>query len=359
METLLHIPITKTSHSRLNEVNWKQAEFGKYVSDHMFACTYKNGEWQDPEIVPFQNISLSPTTLALHYGQSVFEGMKAFRMEDGSVNIFRIEKHHARINRSLDRMCMPSIPFDLFVSALEQLVSLDAAWVPEGEDTALYLRPFVFASEARFGVKVSEEYQFIIVTGPVPSLYQKPIKVKVERKYIRAAKGGTGYAKCSGNYGGAFYPTVKAREEGYDQVLWTDAFEHEFIEESGTMNLMFVIDGKLVTPPLSDSILDGVTRDSLLQLAGDMGIEAEERPVGVKEIIAAFKANKITEAFGAGTAAVVAPIAKIGIDGEIFELPPYHDNSIMNRLKKELEMIRTGRKEDTNGWNHPLEVGSL
>jgi branched-chain amino acid aminotransferase len=289
MEIIETIPIHKTKDSRLHEVDFENLDFGKYVSDHMFTCHYKNGDWEEPKIVPFQNISLSPTTLALHYGQSIFEGMKAFRMEDGSVNIFRIEKHFERINKSLERMCMPLLPFELFSMALESLVQLDQDWVPSAKGSALYLRPFVFASEARFGVKVSDEYQFIIVAGPVPGLYQKPIKVKVERTFIRAAKGGTGSTKCAGNYGGAFYPTQLAREEGFDQVMWTDAFDHEYIEESGTMNLMFVLNGKLVTPPLSDSILDGVTRDSLVQIAQDLGITVEERRVSVTELISSFK----------------------------------------------------------------------
>jgi branched-chain amino acid aminotransferase len=290
----------------------------------------------------------------LHYGQSIFEGMKAFRMRDGRVNIFRIDRHHERLNASLDRMCMPPVPYDLFEAALHHLIKLDEAWVPAGEDVALYIRPFIFASEARFGVKVSEEYNFIIVTGPVPTLYQQPIKVKVERKYIRAAKGGTGYAKCSGNYGGAYYPTQKAKEEGFDQVLWMDAFEHQYIEESGTMNLMFVLDGKLVTPPLSDSILDGITRDSLLTIAKDLGIETEERQVNINEIVKTIKDKKRIEAFGAGTAAVVAPISVIGVDGELYHLPAYNSDSIMFRLKRELEAIRTGRKEDVNGWNNVI-----
>ena len=354
MEAILDIPVRKTSHSALHEVNWKNLEFGKYVSDHMFICSYRNGEWLEPQIKPFQNISLSPTALVLHYGQSIFEGMKAFRMQDGNINIFRIDKHHERINISLDRMCMPPIPYELFTTALHQLVQLDAGWVPGGEDVALYIRPFVFATEARFGVKVSEEYSFIIVTGPVPTLYQQPIKVKVERKYIRAAKGGTGYAKCSGNYGGAFYPTQKAKEEGFDQVLWTDAYEHEYFEESGTMNLMFVIDEKLITPPLSDSILDGITRDSLLEIANGLGIETEVRPVSINEILNAINEGRSVEAFGAGTAAVVAPISVIGVDDELYHLPIYSHGSIMFKLKKALEAIRTGKKEDVYGWNNIL-----
>ncbi|MGZ8537426.1 MAG: branched-chain amino acid aminotransferase, partial [Flavisolibacter sp.] len=315
METLIKYKTTKTTNSKLGQIDSDHLEFGKYVSDHMFVSDYLNGEWKEPSIIPFENLSISPIALALHYGQSIFEGMKAFYMEDGRINIFRIKKHHERLNRSLERMCMPPIPREVFENALIQLVELDREWVPKEKGTALYLRPFVFASEAKFGVKIAEEYKFIIVTGPVPMLYQKPIKVKVERHYIRAAKGGTGFAKCAGNYGGVFYPTQLARKEGFDAVIWTDAHDHEYMEESGVMNLMFVIDGKLVTPPLSDSILDGITRDSLLTIARDMQIEVEERPVSLTEIKKAFNDKMITEAFGAGTAAVVAPISEISIDG--------------------------------------------
>lgn len=348
------IPVEKTKASLLNKVDWKALQFGKYVSDHMFLCTYKDGAWQEGVIKPFGDISLSPTALVLHYGQSVFEGMKAFRMQDGAINIFRIDKHVERINASLDRMCMPPLPYDLFTTAIRQLVEVDSDWVPEGEDVALYIRPFVFASEARFGVKVSDEYTFIIVTGPVPTLYQDSLKVKVERTYIRAAKGGVGYAKCAGNYGGAFYPTQKAREEGFDQVLWTDAFEHEYFEESGTMNLLFVIDETVITPPLSDSILDGITRDSLLTIAKDLGYTVEERRISVSEVLQALEEGRSVEAFGAGTAAVVAPISVMAVDGELYHLPTYSQGSVMFRLKKSLEAVRTGRAEDVWGWNFVL-----
>jgi len=356
MEILTQIDVTKTTHSRINQIDWNHLEFGKYVSDHMFLCYYHKGDWQKPQIMPTQNLTLSPIALGLHYGQSVFEGMKAFCMEDGSLNIFRMEKHHERLIRTLDRMCMAHISFDLFSNALAQLVEVDKAWVPRSPGSALYLRPFVFASEAKFGVKISEEYQFVIVTGPVSPLYQKAIKVKVERKFIRAAKGGTGYAKCAGNYGAAFYPTQIAKNERFDALLWTDASAHEFFEESGTMNLMFVIDGKLITPPVSETILDGVTRDSLLQIANDIGIEFEERPVSISEVRKAFKENRISEAFGAGTAAVVAPIGEIGIDGDLFQLPAYNTSSIMFRLRKALEDIRTGRAEDIHGWNFRIDA---
>lgn len=351
MEAISNITINKTTHSKLGTVDWDHLEFGSHVSDHMFICTFRNGDWQEPQIIPFQNLSLSPVTLALHYGQSIFEGMKAFRMQDGSINIFRIEKHYERLNKSLERMSMPPVSFDLFYTALHELVRVDQEWVSVKQDGALYIRPLIFASEARFGVKVSEEYTFLILTGPVASLYQKPIKVKVERHYIRAAKGGTGYAKCAGNYGGAFYPTQKAREEGFDQVIWTDALHHEYVEESGMMNLLFVIDDKLVTPPLSDTTLDGITRDSLLEIARQLGIPIEERPVGITELKQSFEEGRITEAFGAGTAAVIAPISVIGIDGELYQLPFYTSHSIQFQLKKELEAIRSGNKGDVWGWN--------
>lgn len=351
MELTVDIPVRKTPHSKLAEVDFDNLEFGKYVADHMLVADYANGAWKTAQVVPFANLSLSPTTLALHYGQTVFEGMKAFITVDGHINIFRIDKHYERFARSLDRMCMAIPPKEMFVEGLTKLLQVDKAWIPQKNGDGLYIRPFAYASEAKFGVKVSDEYRFIIFTGPVGPAFAKPIKVKVETDYIRAAKGGTGFAKCGGNYGGAFYPTQLARQQGYDQVLWTDSKANEFIEESGMMNAMFVIDGRLVTPPLSDSILDGVTRDSLLTLAIDLGYTVEERPVSIIELEKAFKDKKITEAFGAGTAAVVAPIDTIHISGVDYTLPVYTDSSVQNNLKLQLELIRTGRSADVHGWN--------
>lgn len=351
MEIIADIPVRKTTYSRIQEVDFEHLEFGKYISDHMLVCDYAHGQWKEPQIVPYANLSLSPSALALHYGQTVFEGMKAFRMKDGRINIFRMEKHYDRFVKSLRRMCMAVVPKEIFVEGLKQLVELDRNWVPSKPGHALYLRPFVFASEARFGVKVSEEYRFIIFTGPVPSLYADPIKVKVETEYIRAAKGGTGFAKCGGNYGASFLPTQQARHEGYDQVLWTDGIEHKYIEESGMMNVMFVINDTLITAPLSDSILDGVTRDSLLTLAKDLGYKTEERPVAVAELEQAFKSGTITEAFGAGTAAVVAPIKTIHINGNDLMLPKYDENKLLYKLKNRLEQIRLGTNADVHDWN--------
>jgi branched-chain amino acid aminotransferase len=352
MELATEINIRKISHSKIHEVDFNHLEFGKYISDHMLICDFKNGEWQSPQILPFANLSLSPTALALHYGQTVFEGMKAFKMEDGRINIFRMDKHYERFARSLDRMCMMIPPKEIFIEGLKTLIEVDKDWVPSQPDSALYLRPFEFATEERFGVKVSEDYRFVIFTGPVGKLYSKRIRVKAEPNFIRAAKGGTGFTKCGGNYGGAFYATQLARKEGYDQVLWTDARENKYIEESGMMNVMCVIDNVLITPPLSDTILDGVTRDSLLTIAKDLGIKVEERRISVDEIADAFEKKLITEVFGVGTAAVVLPMGTIGISGHDYELPPYDLNSIQNKLKHQLDLVRTGRAEDVWGWNY-------
>jgi branched-chain amino acid aminotransferase len=351
MELTTFIPVRKNPFSKLKDVDFDNLEFGKYVADHMLVCDYANNSWNTAQIVPYSNLSLNPTTLALHYGQTVFEGMKAFRMKDGRINIFRIDKHYDRFVRSLERLCMAVPSKEVFTEGLMQLIDLDKGWVPTKTGEALYIRPFIYASEAKFGVKISDEYRFIIFSGPVPSLYTNPIKVKVETNYARAAKGGTGFAKCGGNYGGAYYPTKMAREQGYEQVLWTDAIENKFIEESGMMNALFVINNKLVTPPLSDSILDGVTRDSLLTLAADLGYETEERPVSIAELEQAFQNNSITEAFGAGTAAVVAPIETIHINGVDYNLPAYSNASIHHQLKQLLELIRTGQAADVHEWN--------
>lgn len=350
METVTSLKVERARHSKLNDN--AEMEFGKTMSDHMFICHFKNGEWQNPRIVPLQDLSLSPATMALHYGQSIFEGMKAFRMQDGRINIFRIDRHSERINKSLARMCMPLLPEELFRDALVELIALDKDWVPSVKDGSLYIRPFVFASEGKFGMGVSKEYTFVIFTGPVVPVYSKSLKVKVEREFIRAAKGGTGYAKCCGNYGGSLYPAQLAQENGYDQVLWTDAFEHEYLEESGITNIMVVINGVLITPELTDTILDGITRDSMLQLARDMNIPVEERKIGVSELLNAFKSKTITEAFCVGTGAVLAQIEVIGIDGTDFQLPASGQQSISFQLKRKLDAIRYGKEEDIYGWNN-------
>lgn len=351
MITAETIKIKKTTRSRISEVDFNDLEFGKTISDHMFMSDYKDGEWNNIHIEPFGEISFTPTILALHYGQMVFEGMKAFRMKDGNISIFRIEKHYERFMRSFERMCMPPMSYRLFEEGIVNLVKLDAAWVPSSEGSSLYIRPFVFASEERFGVKISSEYKYIIFTGPVGPYYDKPLRVKVEDHYVRAAKGGTGSAKCAGNYGASFYPTHLAKMQGFDQVLWTDGSPDRNIEESGTMNVMFVIDDVLVTPPLSDSILEGVTRDSFLTLAHELGIHAEQRTISALELEAVLENNKLQEAFGTGTAALATYIESIDIKGKDFSIPVPRENGVMTRIKNMLTDIRLGKAPDKHKWN--------
>jgi branched-chain amino acid aminotransferase len=350
METAVAFPIRKTSHSRLAEVNLANPGFGLVPTDHMFVAEYAGGEWREPRLEPFRDLTLSPFTLALHYGQTVFEGMKAFRQADGSIAIFRIDKHYERFGRSLERMCMAVPPYELFEQGLRELVRLDQDWVSDEPDAALYLRPFMIASEARLGLKASDEYLFLIVAAPAGRYYAEPLRVKVETGFIRAAPGGTGTTKCGGNYGGSLYPTQLARAEGFDQVLWTDGLRRENLEESGTMNLMFVIDGVLVTPALNGTILDGVTRDSLLTLARDAGMPVEERPVGWRELEQALQSGRRVEAFGAGTAAVVAPIRWIQIGDQGY--PCYvGEDARMHELRRRLDALRRGEADDVYGWN--------
>jgi branched-chain amino acid aminotransferase len=363
-----YIPVNRVYHSRHSEVDWDNLQLGTYTSAHMLVCDYSAGGWQQAEIQPFGPFLLSPTTLALHYGQTIFEGMKAFRTEEGRIHIFRADRHYERLGRSAERMCMPVPPPDVFHEGLRRLVELEKDWVPGQAGTALYLRPMMIATDTKLTVKVSDSYRFAIICLPAGPYFARPLRVKIERRWVRAVRGGTGYAKCGGNYGGALYPTQQANEEGFDQVIWTDGIQHQYVEELGMMNTFFVIDGRLVTPALTDTILDGVTRDSLLTLALDAGITVAERPVSVEELREGLERGWVTEAFGAGTAAVVSPIRSIGIDGMEYTLPVVGGeggaadaggaagDSIAFRLKKELDDIRYGRKADPYGWNGYIQV---
>lgn len=355
MDIAFNFEITKTTKSHLSEVNFEKLEFGAVPADHMLIAKYNRGQWEDARIEPFHDLRLSPFALVLHYSQTIFEGLKAFRMDDDRINIFRPDQNYERMLRSAERMCLPAIPRDLFMDGMKQLIALDHAWVPRKKEMSLYIRPFLFASEGKIGVKPGDECLFMIVTSPVPPFYPRPLKVRMETHYVRAARGGTGAAKCGGNYAGSLYPAKLAKQAGFDQVIWTDGVSHQFVEESGTMNVLFVIDGKVVTPPLSDSILAGITRDSLLTLARDLGIPVEERPVSVEEVRTALRNGRLTEAFGAGTAAIVAPLEQITIGEEDYRLEVSPDK-IMFRLKNALEDIRMGRTEDKYGWNHVVET---
>ncbi len=342
--------ITKATNSRIDTVNFDNLPFGTTFTDHMLVCEYSGGKWGEVEIKPYGPLSFTPALHTLHYGQALFEGQKAYYMDDGSIGIFRPLMNAKRLNHSARRMLMPEFPEETFMEGMKSLVELDRKWVPEKEGYALYLRPFMFGSSEFVAARPSEKYTFCIICSPVGPYYAGDVKVKVEETYTRSASGGVGSTKCAGNYGGAFFPTDQAKKEGYTQVIWTDHKNHELVEESGTMNVGFVIGDKFITPPLSDRILAGITRDSILQLMRDRNIlEVEERPVKISEVMEAAKNGSLKEAFGMGTAAVVSQISTIGYRGEDFSIPVPKDGIAM-QIKKQLTDLRMGKAEDPYNW---------
>ena len=349
MTDVLPIETTKVAVSRLAETDFSDLRFGKFFSDHMFTADYSDGHWHSFAIVPYGPMAVTPGTSALHYGQAIFEGLKAHRGPDGEVLVFRPYANLERFNQSAERICMPSVPEELFIGGMTQLLALDEPWVPNEAGSSLYIRPFMFATDGFIGIRPSETYKFIIFTCPVGTYYSEPVKVKIETEYSRSCEGGMGYAKTAGNYAGALYPTRIAQEEGYHQLLWTDAKEHKYFEESGTMNVLFVMGDTLVTPKLGSSILAGVTRDSVLTIAREWGMNVEERRVSVQEVIKALENGTLKEAFGVGTAAVIAHICLIGHEGVNYELP--HDpDSFSRRVKAEMAGIKTGSIADRYDW---------
>ena len=348
------IAIQRTETSRLAETDLDNIKFGRVFSDHMFVMDHVNGAWTAPTIQGFADLRMSPASLVLHYSQTIFEGLKAYRSDDGTVKLFRPQDNIARMNRSADRMCMPRIPEELFLEALQQLVGLDTAWIPEGDGAALYIRPFMFASDEYIGVRPSDGYKFIIFTCPVRGYYNEPVRVKIETHYSRAFPGGTGEAKCGGNYAGGLYPAKMGQDEGFHQLVWTDGLTHRYIEESGTMNVFFNIDGTLITPALDGTILRGITRDSIIQIAKDEGIRVEERKVSVEEVVSAARNGRLVSAFGAGTAATIAHIASIAFEGEEFTLPALEERPLANRIGQVLDDVRRGRAADPHGWMVPV-----
>jgi branched-chain amino acid aminotransferase len=345
------INIDKVKESRVKQVDWDNLPFGKVFSDHMLVMDYSDGEWQQPEIMPFGSLDLHPATSAIHYGQSVFEGMKANKDENGEVLLFRPEMNAHRFAESCERMCMPEIPEDLFVELVKRTVDIDRDWIPSKEGYSLYVRPYMFATDDFIGIKPSDNYKFIIFTCPVGAYYSQPVSVKIEEFYTRAAQGGVGRAKTAGNYAASLYPAKKAQEEGFHQLIWTDALEHKYIEESGTMNILFEIDGVLVTPAEDmDTILRGVTKRSAVEIAEHWGVKVEERKVEVQEIVQALREGRVTDAFGAGTAATIAQVGKIGFRDEMFVLAPVESRGISNRIKKYLVDLKSGKIEDEMNW---------
>jgi branched-chain amino acid aminotransferase len=346
----MNIQINKTPVSRVNEVDFEKLVFGKHFSDHMYMVDFVDGAWQQAQILPYGDMLIKPSLSALHHAQAIFEGMKVFKNKQGEIFFFRLYDNYHRMNRSAERMCMPRIPEDIFVEGLKQLVRLDKDWIPDEEGKALYVRPVYFSIDEVIGVKPAENYRLVIITTPTGAYYPEPLKVLVETNYSRSSEGGTGYAKAAGNYGGAMYPTKLAMQKGYHQLIWTDAIENKYIEESGSMNVMFVISDVLVTPSLSNSKLAGITRDSILKLAVKMGIKVEERNITVDEIIHAQENGTLQEAFGVGTAANVAPICLIGHNGKDYHLPPVEGFTVAHKIGKALTDIKMGKAEDSFGW---------
>ncbi|WP_452601642.1 branched-chain amino acid aminotransferase [Pontimicrobium sp. MEBiC06410] len=347
------IDIVKAENSKINSVDFNNLNFGKVFTDHMFSCEYKNGEWQTPKIMPYGPLSIDPSARVFHYGQAVFEGMKAYKDQQNDVWLFRPEDNLERINISSSRLAMPAFPKDLFFDGLTSLLKLDDQWIKNTEGSSMYIRPFVIATEPAISASPAAEYKFMIILSPAQSYYAGEVRVKIAEKFSRASSGGVGYAKAAGNYAAQFYPTALANDEGYQQIIWTDSSTHEYLEEAGTMNVFFRINDTLVTAPTSDRILDGITRKSVIQLAKDNGIPVEVRPIKVSELKEAAKNGSLKEIFGSGTAAVINPI--LGFKHQDFkhELPKL-EGTYASMFKSKLNAIQYNTAEDPHGWRYKV-----
>lgn len=344
------VRITRTPKTRIHEVDFSNIPFGRIFTDHMLVVDYADGEWKTPEIVPYGEISILPCVTALHYGQAIFEGMKAFKGASGDPVLFRPEDNHSRFNLSAERMCMPDIPEEIFLGGLKTLLDLDREWIPDTPGSSLYIRPFMFATDEYVGIRPSDQYKFIVICCPVGAYYPEPVNLVVNRDMVRAFPGGTGEAKSAGNYGGSLLGAKLAKEQGYDNVLWLDGIEKKYIEECGTMNVFIVIDGVAITPELDGTILKGITRHSSITLLQSMGIPVEERKISIDEVVEAHRNGKLDEVFGAGTAATIAHVARIGVDGEDLVMPPISERKVGPALLQKLNNIRLGVEPDPYGW---------
>jgi branched-chain amino acid aminotransferase len=344
-----NLEIEKAKTSKIDQVDFDNLTFGSVFTDHMLVCKYQNGAWELPKIVPYQPINLDPSAKIFHYGQSIFEGMKAYKDENDDVWLFRPFDNHKRLNISAKRMAIPELPEEYFIDGLTALLELDKKWIPKTAGSSLYIRPFVFASGNGLHASPADAYTFIVICAPSGAYFSGKVKVLIEETYSRSANGGVGYAKAGGNYAGQFYPTQLAIEKGYNQVIWTDDNTHEYIEEAGAMNIFVRINDTLITGPTSDRILDGITRKSILEIAKDEGIAVEVRKITVSEVVEAAKNGSLKEMFGAGTAAVVSPIATFGYRGTDYDLPKI-PNSHAAMLKKRITDIQYNRDQDKFGW---------
>ncbi len=348
-----NIQIQTVEKSRVHTIDFNNIPMGTSFTDHMFICDYANGKWGTPRIQPLELIPTHPAAMALHYGQAIFEGMKATVDADGTPMLFRPGKNAARLNFSADRMGMPNFPEDLFVEGLKQLVGIEQNWIPPQEGSALYLRPFMYADEPFIGMRAANNFKFIIMASPAGPFFTKRIKLFAETKYIRAAAGGTGEAKAAGNYAAAIRPTEIAKSKGYDQVLWLDAVEHKYIQEVGTMNIFFKIDGKFITPKKDGAILDGITRMSVIDILRHKGFEVTERPITLNEIEEASNNGTLEEAFGTGTAVGIAYIQEIGTHDKTIHVSD--ESPVGLDVNNTLNAIKTGKIEDTFNWMIKVE----
>lgn len=351
---LSEIDIVKSESSKINQVDFDNLVFGRVFTDHMFICDFENGKWQDPKILPYQAMTIEPSARVFHYGQAVFEGMKAYKDEEGGIFLFRPDQNFARINKSAARLAMPEFPEDYFYKGLENLLKLDNAWIKPGVGNSLYVRPFVIATEPAISASPANTYRFMIICSPAKAYYNEPVRVLFAEKYSRSADGGVGFAKAAGNYAAQFYPTSLAQEKGFQQIIWTDANTHEYLEEAGTMNIFFRINDTLITAPNNDRILDGVTRKSVIQLAKDLNIECEVRRVSVNEIKEASRNGSLKEIFGAGTAAVISPVSAFEHAEDVYELKQM-EHSYAALFKERLLAIQHNLSEDPHGWRHQVQ----
>ena len=347
------IELVRAEKSRINAVDFSNVEFGREFTDHMFSCDFVDGKWQTPKITPYQALTLDPSARVFHYGQAVFEGMKAFKDDNDAVWLFRPEDNFHRINISAARLAIPEFPQDYFFNGLKTLLELDEAWVKKGDGNALYIRPFVIATEPAISAAPANEYKFMIICSPVKAYYKGKISVLIAEIFSRSSNGGVGYAKAAGNYAAQFYPTNLANKKGFQQIIWTDASTHKYLEEAGTMNIFFRVNNTLITAPTSDRILDGITRKSVIQLAKDNNVDVEVRRVSVKEIKAAAADGSLKEIFGTGTAAVISPISAFEHAGDVFEIPEV-DDSFATSFKRMLMDIQYNKTADHHGWRYKV-----
>jgi len=354
MTAAADINVTKAEHSKLKDINLENIPFGKYFTDHMLEVDYEDGEWKNAEIKPYQPLLLAPSLAALHYGQAIFEGIKAYKNTAGEAFIFRPYDNFKRFNASAERMAMPQVPEEIFMEGMRLLIDIDKSWIPNQKDHSLYIRPFMFSSDEMIGVRPSEKYKFIIILSPTGPYYAAPMRINVEEHYVRAVPGGVGFAKAAGNYAGAMYATAQARLKGFDQVLWTDALEHKYVQECGVMNVFFIIGNTAITPDLKEgTILAGVTRDSAIVLLKEMGYAVEERSISIDEITEAYKKGTLKEVFGTGTAATISMIKtlnykdfEMNFDVEQWKAAP--------EVKRRMDAIKAGTADDTHGWMYRI-----